>query len=610
MKTFYLAFVLSILFSINLSAQDSLGKQATSIKNSTDSSFFNSLDINNIKAGVNVNGYLFNDYGFLGNDSSNNGNKYIASFESPKGSGINAIFSGALWIGGTDNSNNNVSLHLAASKYMMTGNDFWAGPVANNYSDDYDIKWTKLWKLTKYDIEYHMNHYQDAGYNSKSEIETWPGNGDVANGEAAQLAPYFDKNNNGIYEPMAGDYPIIRGDQAIYFIFNDDRTFHTQSQGKNLGVEIHGMMYAFNQPDDSALWNTVFVHYDIINKSDTTYYNTYIGDFVDGDVGNPFDDYIKCNVSLGAMIMYNGDDFDEDASVNNLFFKGYGENLAAVGAVLLGGPFMDTDNSDNPSGGCDESINGLNFGNGIVDDERWGMQYFGYMNNGGNPAQSDPRIAPEYYNMLQGNYKPGTHWFFIYDGDTVNFNYWYPGNSDTCNYGTGGVDMGFSWTEENANNGHPNPPGDRRGVLSSGPFTFKPGDIQQLDMAYVFARSYDSSNPVDIVTNRIISVIDKAIIDSLMVLPDEIDGVAGNNSSAQLINIWPNPAHNAISIDCRALKGPVYYNIYTVTGVMVGSGNLMSKSINHLSLNNFEDGIYIIHLKTGKGYYYGKFVKQ
>ncbi len=583
------------------------------IVNVDNSRFYKTLDINNIKAGINGNGYLFNNYGFPGNDyyHSISSREYVPAFEAPKGSGINAIFCSSLWIAGNDDFNNSTSLHAAAVRYpLSSGTDFWYGPVADNYNKQYDEKYIGVWKLTKYDIKYHMNHYQDAGYKPKIEITTWPGNGDVANGEAAQLAPYFDKNNNGIYEPMAGDYPLIRGDQAIYFIFNDDRTFHTGTQGKPLGIEIHGMAYEFNDESDSALWNTVFVHYDLINRSDTTYYDTYFGNFVDSDLGNPYDDYVGSNVRLGAMIEYNGDGFDEDVtSSGGNFFAGYGDKLPAVGITMLGGPFMDADNSDNPSGGCDESINGLNFGNGIVDDERWGMQYFGYMNNGGGPFQ-DPYIAPHYYNMLQGNYITGTHWSFVKDGNTINFNYWFPGNSDTCNYGTGGVDMGFNPTEENSNNGHPNPPGDRRGVLSTGPITFKPGDVQQLDMAYVFARSYDSSDPVDIVTNRIITVRDKAIVDSLMVLPDEIDGIAGNNASAQLINIWPNPAHNAISIDCRALKGAVYYKVYTVTGVMVGSGNLMGNSINRLPLNNYEEGIYIIHLKTDKGYYYGKFVKQ
>jgi len=580
------------------------------------SSFYKSLDINNIRAGINANGYLFNNFGYHGTEeteilkSQNHG--FFPAFEAPKGSGINAVFSASLWMGGKDNTDPDNPLHLAAVRYMQTGNDYWYGPVSNTYDRQYDVKWIGLWKLTLYDIKYHMNHYQDAGYVAKKEIMTWPGNGDVSNGEAAQLAPYYDKNNNGLYEPMQGDYPLIRGNEAIYFIYNDDRLPHSESQGKNLGIEVHGMAYAFNDEADSALWNTIFIHYDIYNRSDTTYYDTYVGQFVDSDLGNPSDDYIQSNVQLGAMLSYNGDDFDDNFKNFNtgLYSPGYGDKLPAIGITLLGGPFMDADNTDNPSGGCDESINGLNFGNGTVDDERWGMQFFGYLNNSGGPW-SDPRIAPEYYNHLHGYTNNGNRWHSVNStGQEYDFNYFFPGNSDTCYYGTGGIDPGIYSTEETGNNGSPNPPGDRRGVISSGPFTFKPGDVQQLDLAYVFARSYDSSNPLDIVTNRIISIRNSAIADSLMVLPDEIDAISENHNQPGLIHIWPNPASGYINIDCRTIGEPLYYQIYGITGVQVGSGRLNGNTVNHLQLTGLEHGIYIIHLKTNKGLYYGKFVKQ
>ncbi len=607
MKTFYLLVAMLVLAGINLNAQNTV-PAAVNIDSST---FYNTLDINNIKAGINANGYLFNHFIFSG--SNGNGNRIFApAFEVPKGSGIHAMFASSLWIGGNSITGSDTSLHLAAVRYMQVGDDFWYGPVSNNYNSQYDEKWIHVWKLSLNDIKYHMNHYQDAGYEPKKEIATWPGNGDVANGEAAQLAPYYDKNNNGIYEPMQGDYPLIRGDEAVYFIFNDARDYHTESQGRNMGIEIHGMAYAFNDEADSALWNTVFVHYDIYNRSDTTYYDTYFGNFADGDEGNAFDDYIRSDVKLGAMLAYNGDDFDEDYTLgsNGVNYPGYGDKLPALGIVLLGGPYMDADNIDNPSGGCDESINGLNFGNGVVDDERWGMSFFYYWTNVAYPGPI-PEIAPDYYNIMHGNYKDGTHWHVnVNNGEPINFNYWYPGNSDTCHFGTGGIDPGFSWTEENDGTGQANPPGDRKGVITTGPFTFKPGDVQPLDIAYVFARSYDGSNPLDIVTNRIVEAKQKAIDDSLMVLPDEIEAVNTNNSLPQLINVWPNPAHNALNIDCHALAGNIHYKVYTVTGVEISNGRLMNNTTNHVNLSGLNNGIYFIYLQTEKGYYYGKFVKE
>ncbi len=58
------------------------------------------------------------------------------------------------------------------------------------------------------------------------------------------------------------------------------------------------------------------------------------------------------------------------------------------------------------------AINGVNFGNGIVDDERFGMRRFVYHNNGGNANQSDPTNAPEYYNYLRGIWKDNTKMYY------------------------------------------------------------------------------------------------------------------------------------------------------------------------------------------------------
>ena len=45
------------------------------------------------------------------------------------------------------------------------------------------------------------------------------------------------------------------------------------------------MAYAFNEPADSALNNTIFLHYQIINRSTDTYDSVYIGFFDDIDIG-------------------------------------------------------------------------------------------------------------------------------------------------------------------------------------------------------------------------------------------------------------------------------------------------------------------------------------
>lgn len=131
-------------------------------------------------------------------------------------------------------------------------------------------------------------------------------------------------------------------DQALFFIFNDVRDIHTESEGMPLGIEIHGMAYAYNLPGDSALWNTAFLHYDIINRSDTNYNETWISIWADTDLGFAGDDYVGCDVQRGAFYCYNGDTLDGSGEPG-----AYGEYPPAIGILFLGGPYLDPDNEDN-----------------------------------------------------------------------------------------------------------------------------------------------------------------------------------------------------------------------------------------------------------------------
>src|ERR1039457_1209407 len=189
---------------------------------------YDSLDINNVSATFNAAGSHFwlpgtdfQDYNLTGIGPP--------AFIVPKGTGNNRIRCNSLWIGGKDDDS---TLYFAGECYPVgihmypdvePAPDYYAGPVMDsvNYSVSQDTTWNRLWKVTKLDIEYHKSHWNDPGYIPIPTILTWPGNGKQGSGQAEKLAPFYDRNNDGIYDPSDGDYPLIRGDQALYFIFND-----------------------------------------------------------------------------------------------------------------------------------------------------------------------------------------------------------------------------------------------------------------------------------------------------------------------------------------------------------------------------------------------------
>jgi len=571
-----------------------------------------SLTINNINAGIHSDGMLFNrdihNYQWWEDDPPH--------FEYPIGSGKHTIYTSSLWIGGIDQDD---SLHVAAQRYKQVGIDFQFGPVSNNYEgEEFFKKYSRLWKLDNEDINFHRNNYWKEGYEPIAEISTWPGNGNVENGQAEQLAPFYDKNEDGLYEPMDGDYPLIRGDQSIFFIYNDDR-IHGETKGKKLQIELHGMAYAFNQPGDTVLNNTIFIHYDIFNRSGNTYYNTYVGSWTDIDLGDNRDDYVGCHVGLSSFIGYNGDSIDGNGEPNS-----YGENPPAQSITFLAGPFMDDDNLDNPDGGCDYSVNGLNFGDGVVDNERLGMTNFIFHNNS-NSGSGDPAVYKDYYNYMTSLWRDDTHVQYGGNGHITGAGtvgpecrFMFPGASDPCNWGTdgqlpnGGYNQnGKYWSEETGDNGQPNPPNDRRGLGAAGPFTFKPGDRQELELAFSVAQGNNGplSSVEQLYTN--LENLFQRIENGEIIIPSDqlsVDEIEGDTFKMKL---FPNPVLDKLYIEVEGEPHEsLNYRIYNNLGYQLISGKIKTGTKHAIDVQKLEKGFYILNIITDDGMQSSRFIKM
>lgn len=442
-------------------------------------------------------------------------------YEVPKNSGVMALFTSALWLGGTDA---NSQLKLAALRYRE-GQDYWTGPLAEgsaetNYENClfYDQHF-----VTTADMVREFNKWFEAGvadalngtstqnelfpdYEVPDIIKNWPAHGDESQGQSHYLAPFFDYNEDGDYNWEDGDYPwydldktkectvdrsvSLYGDQNYWWIMNDKGNIHTETGAEPIGMEIRAQAFAF--ASNNQVNNMTFYNYELINRGSTTLYDTYFGCFTDGALGDPFDDYVGCDVNRGLGYYYNGDNFDGD----NASFKGYGYNPPAVGVDFFEGPYQDDDGIDNAYGiGPDEALNGIGYGDGIVDNERFGMRRFLYYSNttnGANPNQTDPINAPDYYNYLRGYWKDGSPFYYggsghISDSEAdpnVPCDFMFPGDTDPLGWGTGGVPQA-SWTEWESNN----VPNDRRFVQSAGPFVLKPGAVNNITVGVVWARA-------------------------------------------------------------------------------------------------------------------------
>lgn len=469
----------------------------TAAKTSTD------LDFNNVVARIHTGGDMWWDL------------TQTAVYEVPAGSGKHSLFAGSLWLGGQDV---NGQLKIAAMRFR-DGIDFWTGPL-NTSTADIDpatcAEWDKHFVITRTEVD-EFNAYWEAklspdpnddldfiGYSIPESITEWPAHG--TGGQSFYLAPFYDRDGDGLYNPEgAGDYPLydinneidcttdrrekLYGDKTLWWIFNDKGNVHTETGGAPIGMEIHAQAFAFATSDE--INNMTFYNYRLINRSTFTLTNTYFGVWTDADLGHAFDDYVGCDVMRGLGYAYNGYEVDGSGGPNH-----YGSQPPAVGVDFFEGPYQDNDGIDNNEGiGPNEALNGLGYGDSIVDNERFGMRRFLYFNNigQGHPATTDPSTGADYYNFLRSFWKDQTKMFYGGTGHQSDANadqnfpadFMFPGNSDPLNWGTGGVDPGFTWTEESASN----VPYDRRFVQSAGPFTLNPGAVNDITVGIVWARA-------------------------------------------------------------------------------------------------------------------------
>lgn len=557
---------------------------------------FEVLNLNNINARIGLNALFY--------DNRNS----IAGFEVPKGSGRNTIFAANPWV--TGKYNDTVYANVETYGVTTQPNNFisnLSGPISNSYAGfDFHLKWDRVWKVNKTDLQYHFANWQNAGYQPPQVFLDWPAHGDTTNGQAFYLAPFVDNNNDGVYNPFDGDYPKIKGQQAIYFIRNDSRTSNTQHPMQS---EVHGMAYAYDCPSDSAINHTVFLDLTVYNRSNRSYDSTYIGLFSDFDLGNSEDDYVGCDVDRSTFYGYNGDVFDED----NFGQLGYGTYIPYQGVTFLKGVKQDNDGTDNAFGIAPyQTINGFGFGDGIIDNEHWGMEHFLPFDASSNSFNGFPNTDKDYYHYQSGKWKDSTVFVFggnghISGGGTIPTKYLFPGNSDTYFYGTNGI-VTTPWS------GSFNFGSDIRGVGSSGPFTLLANGSTEITVAFVFGIDYTTPGNfagLPVLQERVDSIRSYFLDDFQSVCGGTITAINENakKTSVKEIRLYPNPFNNQFIVEYELEKSSANLTIYNLMGVKVAE-QILTSSKTMVDLSNVSNGIYFAVIVDGNIKTNQKIVKQ
>lgn len=255
----------------------------------------------------------------------------LQGLEVPQGGGVHSVYSASPLLMAKQQGVWKRSL----PRYNSVNNDslLWAGPQQALVRDEaYYRRYHQVWTLDQYTIDQHAAHWNDPGYETPYVIATWPGNGNTANGEPARLAPFQDQDNDGLYEPEAGDHPLIRGDRAAYTILHSD-TYYLNDL--DLKCDMHLMVYNYVEPSFADRYNSTFINLRMINRSGAAYDSVRVGMFTDLDVGGFNDDLTECDSTRNLWYAYNGDELDADTVQQGNVILGYGAQPPAIGFKFL-----------------------------------------------------------------------------------------------------------------------------------------------------------------------------------------------------------------------------------------------------------------------------------
>lgn len=527
------------------------------------------IDINNIDATINPSNVMFQT---LVPDT----NVY---FKTLKRTNQTTIFSSAVWITGLRSIDSN--LQGSYQSYIFGSNfnnTFSTGPLscvagsgtggkkdfgAATISSTQQTLWNKVFCANKWDIELFVNWYlctQDPfcdtsisfpGYTIPSSILDWPAHGDLSESQDNNLAPFVDIDSDGSYNPNNGDHPCIKGDQYCWFVINDKGL----SLDSRMGIEMHVEVYSFDKDSLNPLSNTLFIGRDIINRSTVTYNEFTVGQFTDFDLGCADDDYIGSMPILNSYYGYNADPIDDNCYGG---VTQYGTNPPAQSVTFLNKTMAKSMFYDNSVG-----------------------------------VQSAPNNLMEAHNYLNGKWNDGVPLHYGGNGypapigtsiSGVVYNHIYPFSTP----------IGISpWTEFTAGN----PAGDRRMLGSIAPTTLAPGDVIELDLAYVFSRS-DSGNLKSVdQLYRDIQTVQSFYNDSnsstcqafVLSVPEE------NLIAAK---VFPNPSTNYFTIETEGKS--LRIDITAIDGKLITSESELNQSA-RIDAINWSDGLYLLKLYDERG---------
>lgn len=483
------------------------------------------LEANAVRARLTTNGSLWNGtYVVTDGEDSLNVNP------------VNAIRTGALWIGGTDPGGELfVRAPLDATGPGNYG--YHPGPLIDGQTGaDTCAHWDRFFVATREEVRRHHDLYWEAIDGDTNDLPLsldsihpsflgWPGAGnpyfedqngfplhDTPNG----LAPFYDQNLDGIYDPTNGDYPYFCGEQGIWSVFNTENEFGENTAGR-LPLQIDVMASSPGNAD-ADLQRTTYYTYTVRSFGLEDLLGAYIGHFIDSDLGCADNDRTGSIPESRLFYVYNDEATEGDCPGGE---AGYGESNP-VNLFQVVGPRFPVDFEG-------QSLYGVQ-----------NHQTFYSEADGNFPAGTHaPTTAQEAYNYLQGRWRDGSS--LIRGGNGYD-----QGGQEETRFSFDGVETdGAPWLSRTAGV----PATDVSSVYGIGPFELRPGGVIRFTLAVttLFNVDFTGENSPDreAIRERAAAVrfhfeFDNCPPDPVMVSTPEL-------AAAIELEVFPNPASDLLT---------------------------------------------------------------
>ncbi|HMS65198.1 MAG TPA: hypothetical protein PKD83_08090, partial [Ignavibacteria bacterium] len=216
-----------------------------------------------------INTWFRNNGSFNRNPATDN-----SGFEWPKGSAKFARYASGLWIGAQVGNDTLVCIAEFSYEYVGGNIPVLGGPPQGQGDPNF-----KIYNISPTDT---------------SEYQAW-------RTFAASQGAYLDSNGN----------PYLLGDQTQFYSYTDGyASAHGNRAGSTLPLGAVILQTNWSYAANGPLSSMAFSEFRVINRSNSTWNNTYIAVWTDDDVGDGTNDAIGCDTALGLGFTYNASNSD------------------------------------------------------------------------------------------------------------------------------------------------------------------------------------------------------------------------------------------------------------------------------------------------------------